>query len=201
MGKGLRRDAADNRARIVEAAAAAFAERGRAVPMEDIARRAGVAPATLYRRFPTKEALLAELVAGFYAELVALAEEALRLPPAEGLDRLLRTVGHRIAAARGYLPLAWGELAAPEQVGHLRGLTAAVLERAGAAGAVDPRVTVSDVATVVWALRGVIETAGDIAPAAWERHLDFVAAGLRRGPERLSAPALALGDVDRITGP
>lgn len=168
--------------------------------LEEIARLAGVAPATLYRRFPSKEALIGELVSVFYGELVGLAEEALRLPPGEGLDRLLRTVGHRIATARGYLPFAWGELAGPEQVGHLRALTGRLLDDAKAAGAVDPRVTVSDVATVVWAVRGVIETAGDLAPDAWQRHLDFVSAGLRRAPEHLSAPPLAMEAVDRITG-
>ncbi|MGQ4513308.1 TetR family transcriptional regulator [Streptomyces sp. DW26H14] len=201
MDKGLRRDAARNRTRILSAAADAFSARGRNASMEDIARLAGVAPATLYRRFPSKDALVTELVSVFYEELVALAEEASLLPPAEGLDRLLRTVGHRIASARGYLPLAWGELADRAQVDHLRAMTARLLDAAQAAGAVDPRVTVSDIATVVWAVRGIIETAGEVAPDAWQRHLDFVAAGLRRGPERFSAPALGIGSVDRITGP
>src|ERR1700735_1274970 len=53
----LRSDARDNRDLILDAARAAFAAEGLNVPMREIARRAGVGQATLYRRFPTKQAL------------------------------------------------------------------------------------------------------------------------------------------------
>lgn len=56
----LRTDALDNRGRILEAARAVFAADGVNAPMREIARRAGVAPATLYRHFPTKENLVTE---------------------------------------------------------------------------------------------------------------------------------------------
>jgi AcrR family transcriptional regulator len=56
----LRSDARDNRELILSAARALFAAEGLNVPMREIARRAGVGPATLYRRFPTKQALIAE---------------------------------------------------------------------------------------------------------------------------------------------
>jgi AcrR family transcriptional regulator len=56
---GLRADAERNRQRIVEAARALFAERGLNVPLEEIAHRAQVGIATLYRRFPTREDLIA----------------------------------------------------------------------------------------------------------------------------------------------
>jgi AcrR family transcriptional regulator len=54
----LRSDALDNRDRLLEAARALFAELGLGVTMREIARRAGVGPATLYRRFPTKQDLV-----------------------------------------------------------------------------------------------------------------------------------------------
>lgn len=57
----LRADARDNRDRILAAARTLFAERGVDVGMRDIARRAGVGPATLYRRFPTKQAVIDEV--------------------------------------------------------------------------------------------------------------------------------------------
>lgn len=53
----LRSDALDNRERILDAARAAFAAEGMNVPMREIARRAGVGPATLYRHFPAKQML------------------------------------------------------------------------------------------------------------------------------------------------
>jgi AcrR family transcriptional regulator len=58
-----RADAAENRERILEAALAAFAADGLEVPMREIARRAAIAPATLYRHFATKRALAAEVFA------------------------------------------------------------------------------------------------------------------------------------------
>ncbi|WP_261565224.1 TetR/AcrR family transcriptional regulator [Frankia gtarii] len=70
MATRLRSDAAANRAKILEVARAAFADEGLEISMEEIARRAGLAPATLYRRFPTKEALAA---AAFAEQLAACA--------------------------------------------------------------------------------------------------------------------------------
>ncbi|QIQ01132.1 TetR/AcrR family transcriptional regulator [Streptomyces liangshanensis] len=195
----LRRDAAENRARMIDAARRAFAEQGPGAGMEDIARLAGVGPATLYRRFPTKDALVAELVEVFYDRLVALAEEATRQPPGEGLDLFLRTVGRLIAGSRGYLPGAWGELARPAQVGHLRGITDGLLAEARRAGVVNEQVTVTDIAMVVWGIRGVVETTGTAAPDAWQRHLDLVMAGLRTPYIAFSRPPLDTGQVDRMT--
>ena len=73
----LRRDAQANRERIVAAARAAFAADGIEVPVEEIARRAGVGMGTLYRHFPTKEDLVDAVLEDAFAEFVALAEQAL----------------------------------------------------------------------------------------------------------------------------
>jgi AcrR family transcriptional regulator len=59
----LRSDAEENRQRVRDAARALFSERGLDVGMRDIARRAQVGPATLYRRFPTKQILIDEVFA------------------------------------------------------------------------------------------------------------------------------------------
>ncbi|ERK70789.1 TetR/AcrR family transcriptional regulator [Leifsonia aquatica] len=59
----LRADAQDNRDRMLEAARRLFAERGIDVTMREVARHAGVGPATLYRRFPTKQILVDEAFA------------------------------------------------------------------------------------------------------------------------------------------
>ena len=58
LSRTLRADAQDNRDRLLDAARELFGERGVAVPMREVARRAGVGPATLYRRFPTRQDLL-----------------------------------------------------------------------------------------------------------------------------------------------
>ena len=58
----MRADAARNRGRLLEAAAAAFREQGLDVPVAEIARRAGVGPGTLFRHFPTKDDLVAAII-------------------------------------------------------------------------------------------------------------------------------------------
>jgi AcrR family transcriptional regulator len=72
----LRSDARDNRDLILEAARTAFAAEGPNVPVREIARRAGVGPATLYRRFPTKEALAAEALGDQMRACYAVIDEA-----------------------------------------------------------------------------------------------------------------------------
>jgi AcrR family transcriptional regulator len=66
----LRADAARNAERIVRAARAAFAESGTDVALEEVARRAGVGVATLYRRFPSKDDLIRAIVEWRYAEQI-----------------------------------------------------------------------------------------------------------------------------------
>ena len=84
----LRADARRNRDRLVEVARSAFAERGLDAPLDDIARRAGVGPGTLYRHFPTREALLAAVYRGDIENLAARARElAASCPPREALAR------------------------------------------------------------------------------------------------------------------
>ena len=77
MGTNLRSDARDNRGRILAAARASFAAGGSDVPIREIARRAEVGVATVYRHFPTKEALLTEAFADRMASCSTILEEGL----------------------------------------------------------------------------------------------------------------------------
>src|SRR4249919_1027172 len=72
-----RADARRNREKIIAAAEIAFRELGTAVQMEDIARRAKVGVGTLYRHFPTKEHLVAELATHCFSGCISEAETAL----------------------------------------------------------------------------------------------------------------------------
>lgn len=176
---GLRRDAAENRARLLAAAERVFAERGTEVSMEDIARAAGVGPATLYRRFPNKEALVAEVLTAFFTRLIALAGQAATEPAATCLDVYLVTVGWELAANRGLVHGAWGDLAPHALVADLETRTGQVLERAQHGGGIDGQVTVGDIAAAARALRGIIHTGADAAPDAWRRHITYLLAGFR----------------------
>jgi AcrR family transcriptional regulator len=183
-GAPLRRDAAENRARLIAAAEAVFARSGTAASMEDIASAAGVGPATLYRRFPAKDDLVRAVLDGFFRRLLTLTEEALQAPPEQALALFLVTVGGEIARQRGLSHRLWGELSPRGLIAELEARTAVILQTAKDAGVVHPSVTVDDIAAGVRALRGVTET-GD---SAWRRHLAFMLAGFRAGPE-LPAPA------------
>jgi AcrR family transcriptional regulator len=71
VARPLRADAARNRERVLRAARDAFAESGYGVPLDEIATRAGVGPGTVYRHFPTKEALFEAVVTARVQDLVA----------------------------------------------------------------------------------------------------------------------------------
>jgi AcrR family transcriptional regulator len=172
-----RRDAIENRARIVSAAQQVFAAAGRAANLDDVARAAGVSPATFYRHFPTKEHLVRAVLDGFYRRLLSISDEALGAPPGAGLEEFLVTAGLEIAAQRGLASHLWGDLAPAEVLAELRDRTRCLLERAQQAHAVAENVTVDDVADAVRAMRGIIEIDG----SAWHRHLDYVLIGFREG--------------------
>ncbi len=78
----LRADAQRNLGRVLDAAAEVLAEQGLSASMDEIARRAGVGHGTVFRRFPTKEALVAAVVCKRLEEISATAEELLVHPDA-----------------------------------------------------------------------------------------------------------------------
>jgi AcrR family transcriptional regulator len=82
----LRADARRNRQRLLDVAHEAFLETGVTASMDDIARRAGVGSGTLYRHFPTRDALILALVADDLERLAALADELRTRDPSNGLE-------------------------------------------------------------------------------------------------------------------
>jgi AcrR family transcriptional regulator len=75
----LRADARRNREKVLEAVRAVFSEQGRDAQMDDVARRAGVGVGTVYRHFPTKEALIEALMVSAFETIAAAAEAALEV--------------------------------------------------------------------------------------------------------------------------
>ena len=98
----LRADALRNRDKLVEAAAAAFAEHGVDTSLEDIARRAGVGIGTLYRHFPTREHLVEVVYRHEVEALCAAADELARQhAPDVALAEWMQRFVDYIAAKRG----------------------------------------------------------------------------------------------------
>jgi AcrR family transcriptional regulator len=103
LSQSLRSDALDNQERILEAARAVFAAEGLNVPMREIARRAGVGPATLYRHFATKEALATEAFRDQMHACRAIVDEGLADPdPWQGFRLAFEKICELHARDRGF---------------------------------------------------------------------------------------------------
>jgi AcrR family transcriptional regulator len=104
LGQAARKPRADgerNRALLLDAAKAAFAEAGTDVPLEDIARRAGVGIGTFYRHFPTRGAIVAAVYQHEVAQLADAAERLLKTrPPGAALHAWMRLFVDYIATKK-----------------------------------------------------------------------------------------------------
>ncbi len=178
----LRRDAAHNRERLLRAAWEVFAELGLEAGVEEIARRAGVGMGTLYRRFPTKEALITALNDEFLDDLL---DSTRRLeteqPPGHGLEAGLWHMGASMSAHRGCLSRLWQVVppTADTRRAELWSMVGSLLEQAREAGTVRADLTLTDVYLCVLSLRGLIEETTGQAPDIWRRFLAVHLAGFR----------------------
>ncbi|QRP45702.1 TetR/AcrR family transcriptional regulator [Amycolatopsis sp. FDAARGOS 1241] len=147
----LRADARRNRARVLAAAEEAFAADGLAVPLDDIARLAGVGAGTVYRHFPSKEALfqavVLERLAQFAAEARELADAA--DPGAAFYDYFTRVI--KQASLNRAICEALGAASADKAdiSTEFRDNLTALLERAQAAGAVRADITGDDLRALI----------------------------------------------------
>ena len=182
----LRRDAQENRERILEAARRAFADRGIDATVEDIASGAGVGVGTLYRRFPTKDALVDAVFEVHLDGMAAAAERAYRAADAwEGLLEYLAYVVGQQAADRGLSGILGAHLRTEQLVARarsrLRPLVQLLIERAQDAGDLRLDVVYEDVSVLLWTTGRVVDATRDIAPEFWQRYLALLSDGLRAG--------------------
>lgn len=177
----MRRDAVRNQQLVIEAAREVVSEFGTDASMELIASRAGVGVGTVYRRFPNKEALVDEIVGLMLSELVVEARRALTLSDGTGLEVFLRIMGRSMSDHRGYAVKAVGH-SKDRCVEQLRDAITELLVQAQQFGRIGSHIVLGDIMAVAWGLRGIVETAGPVAPEAWQRHLEIHLAGLRAAP-------------------
>ncbi|MEA2299620.1 MAG: hypothetical protein QOE44_155 [Solirubrobacteraceae bacterium] len=180
----LRSDARRNRERILEGARGAFAALGAEAQMDEVARRASVGVGTVYRHFPTKEALLGELVRQKLTRMTANTRVALERdgePFGVFADLLRENAGLAARdAAIQYAMLGAGErvweLARAEQ-DELRGLTGELMARAQRNGTMRPDVSPADIPMLMC---GLCATMTHTAPGFdWRRHLELIIDALR----------------------
>jgi AcrR family transcriptional regulator len=169
----LRVDAQRNLARVLEAAAEAFAERGPDVSVDEIARRAGVGHATVFRRFPTKDALIRAVVRQRLDDVAALADAALAAEnPGEAFTEYVWAAMELYARDRGFLECV-DRCLKDEKTQEIVSLWEEIVVRAQKAGAIRRDISPGDVSNLIGAVFGA-------APAdQWRRHVEIVLDGLR----------------------
>ncbi len=188
----LRRDAQRNRERLITAAREIFAARGLDVPLEEVARAAGVSIGTLYNRFPSRADLVDAVFADREETVARLAEHSLTMdPPWTGFVHFVEQICQLLAADRGYNDLSARRLphAAPPR-GHT--LMTELVARAQASGELRADFTLADMAFVTWSITRTIEATAKVRPDAWRRHLAYLLDGLRApAAHPLPVPPLA----------
>jgi AcrR family transcriptional regulator len=187
-GRPLRADAARNRALILDAARVAFADGGLDVGVEEIARRAGVGKGTLYRRFPTKEALVQAIFDDILGEFEQLAEEAADEPDAgEAFARFLDGAARMQASNQGFYDVVAQRLGASALTGEQRRrfieAAARPLRRAQAQGRVRDDLVAEDIQLMLRMLGATTRPAIDGRPMDdhWPRYLGLLLDALRPG--------------------
>jgi AcrR family transcriptional regulator len=180
----LRRDARENRDRILAAARATFAELGVDASVEQIACRAGVGIGTLYRRFPTKDELIDAVFEEHLEQIAAAAREALERPDTwEALLGYLEHVVGLQAADRGISEILGAHRHSEKLVararGRLRPLVKQLIARAQESGELRPDVVYEDVSVLLWTTGRVADATRDVQPEFWRRYLALLVDGLR----------------------
>ena len=181
----LRADARRNRERILEAARAAFAQDGVDAGIGAIAERAGVGVGTLYRRFPTKDALIEALMIDHMERIVAEGEAFLarESDPWQAFVGLLRFMAEQKASDEGLAQLFAGRVAASEEIRRTRRRVEVILRelirQAQEAGALRADVSVGDVGVLLSSVCSAPWLHGVRGRQLNERFLSVVIDGLR----------------------
>jgi AcrR family transcriptional regulator len=201
----LRADARENRDRILLAARQVFADQGPGAPLEEIARQAGVGIATLYRRFPDRQALVRGVALDIWRRVAQEAQWALAEEPDafRALTRYMHcALDLRIGAV---MPALAGQVPIDDEVRGARDRSAALvqqmIDQAQAEGTLRPDVAFGDIGLLVIRLSRPYHSPfpRDLDDRIAHRHLDLLIDGLRHVRDRpvatLSGPALTLEDL------
>lgn len=185
--RALRRDAAQNRDRLLASARELFADRGFDVTLDDIAHHAGVGVGTAYRRFANKAALLDALFVEQTVELAAAADAALADPdPWQGLVGYLERSLALQLRDKGLAQIVSGDRISVEQHDWNREVMApknrALVARGREAGVLRDDVTGTDLTFLQVGLNAVMTRSRDAHPDLYRRYLHLALDGLRAQP-------------------
>lgn len=201
MSANLRSDARRNREKILAVASELFAERGADMCMDDLARRAGVGHATVFRRFPSKRDLV---VAMLEERLTAVAEEIEAAARSEdawaGLVAAMTAVAERQAHDRGLMEAVGTDVFGSDRLREARARVVApmdgLLRRAQEAGQVRADLGTLDVFFLIAAASKSLPCNFEV-PGLWRRYLGVVLDGMRpEGASPLAPPGLSVEEFE-----
>ena len=190
----LRADAERNRQRIVDAACELFGASGVDVPLEDVARHAGVGIATLYRRFPTRAELVAAAFGQKISAYLAVVDRATSQPdPWQGVAGLVEGLCElqaEDAGLRDLLAMSFPDVPEVEGMADAAQVRVAdLLDRAKAAGVLRSDVVPEDLVLIVLGNAEVVARTRDEAPQSWRRYAGLMLEALRARADAVPLPA------------
>jgi AcrR family transcriptional regulator len=186
-GRAERADKARNRARILAAAAEAFAERGVETQMDDVAARSGLGVGTLYRHFATKEALTAALMARKFEQILDVVRRGIECQDREAFEVFADVLreGAEVTAADAAAQDAlmrvggtWSDVV-PIQL-ELEAAMQTLMDRAQQAGTMRNDVSAADISMIMCGMSATMS----VDEWDWHRYLEIVLDGLRAGAQR-----------------
>ncbi|MFN2538922.1 MAG: TetR/AcrR family transcriptional regulator [Mycobacteriales bacterium] len=179
----VRADAVRNSERVLEAAREVFAERGLSAGVDEVAARAGVGKATVYRCWPTKELLVAAVAGARVDAFTERVLDALADPDPTGAFRELLLSAAETSAANRLLHTG---LSASRETPELAAKRAAcalamqrLMDRGQQQGGIRRDATAADVTVLFNGFVAMLTAAGESDPAVWRRYADLVVAALR----------------------
>ena len=177
LPRPLRADARRNRERVLKAARAVFSAKGREAHLEDVARRAKVGVGTVYRHFPTKDALLEALAREQFEILTRWALEAEAAPDPWTAFKAMIWRGAELQASDRALmeAVAAFKPSVALQAEELQASIERLMRRAQAQGAMRADASGGDVQLMMCGLGSVMQMSGD----GWRRYLTVMLDGLR----------------------
>ena len=179
----LRADARRNRERIMSSGRELFARQGPQAQMDEIAAHAGVGIGTVYRHFPTKEALLTAMVRDRFQEFAEIATRAEEIAdPLEALEAVMLRSGEAVEGDMGFQlamlgssQLEWEGI--EEEKAALTKVLARIIRRGVAAGVVRKDLSIDDYAMAMCGITSTMYYKPG-SSADWRRHLEILFHGM-----------------------
>jgi len=181
--RALRADARRNREAVIAAAKKLFAEEGLDAQMPDVAKHANVGVGTVYRHFPTKDDLIAALVAERFERLAQKASEGLLAEDAwEGMADFIRFSAQLQADDRGLCEVMGSRPEVMDAAAHAAGLPQiceGLVKRAQRSGQLRRDLTWEDIPMIACGLGRITQATVGPASGRWPRLLEIILDGLR----------------------